>query len=223
MLVNWGGDAITAYDEAYGQPFTKETGITVKMDGSGPTEGAIAAQYKSGKPTWDLVDADPFSGDLAGQAGHGGADRLHDRRQGQVAARASAGTMPPRPISSPTSSPMTPRSSATRPPTGMADFFDVEKFPGKRSLYKWGAGMWEAALLADGVAPEEALSARPQARARQDRRLQGKRRVLLGRRRGEPVGAAQRRSLDGADLVDPRLAAGTGFRRRRSSSSGTRA
>jgi putative spermidine/putrescine transport system substrate-binding protein len=36
-------------------------------------------------------------------------------------------------------------------PTGMADFFNVEKFPGKRSLYKWGSGMWEAALLADGV------------------------------------------------------------------------
>jgi putative spermidine/putrescine transport system substrate-binding protein len=36
----------------------------------------------------------------------------------------------------------------------MADFFDVEKFPGKRSLYKWGTGMWEAALLADGVAPD---------------------------------------------------------------------
>ena len=29
----------------------------------------------------------------------------------------------------------------------MADFFDVEKFPGKRGMYKWGAGMWEALLL----------------------------------------------------------------------------
>ncbi len=37
----------------------------------------------------------------------------------------------------------------------MADFFDVAKYPGKRSLYKWGAGMWEAALLADGVAPDK--------------------------------------------------------------------
>ncbi|TIU16859.1 MAG: ABC transporter substrate-binding protein, partial [Mesorhizobium sp.] len=37
VLVNWGGDAITAYDAAYGQAFTKETGIPVKMDGSGPT------------------------------------------------------------------------------------------------------------------------------------------------------------------------------------------
>lgn len=39
-------------------------------------------------------------------------------------------------------------------PTGMADFFDTKKFPGRRSMCKWGAGMWEAALLADGVAPE---------------------------------------------------------------------
>ena len=44
---------------------------------------------------------------------------------------------------------------ASDPPKGMADFFDVAKYPGKRSLYKWGAGMWEAALLADGVAPEK--------------------------------------------------------------------
>ena len=68
VLVNWGGDALTAYDEAYGQPFKKETGITVKEDGSGPTEGAVAAQFKSGKPSWDLVDADPFSAITARQA-----------------------------------------------------------------------------------------------------------------------------------------------------------
>ena len=76
VLVNWGGDAITAYDAAYGQAFTKDTGITVKMDGSGPTEGAIAAQFKSGAPTWDLVDVDPFSAHHARRAGHARADRL---------------------------------------------------------------------------------------------------------------------------------------------------
>ena len=87
VLVNWGGDAMTAYDKAYGQPFTKETGVTVKMDGSGPTEGAIAAQFKSGKPTWDLMDIDPFSGISLGKQGMLEADRLHDRRQEQDAAR----------------------------------------------------------------------------------------------------------------------------------------
>ena len=69
VLVNWGGDAIAAYDKAFGEPFKAETGITVKEDGSGPTEGAIAAQFKSGKPTWDLVDADPFSAIALGKQG----------------------------------------------------------------------------------------------------------------------------------------------------------
>jgi putative spermidine/putrescine transport system substrate-binding protein len=48
--VNWGGDAGTAYDAAYGQGFAAETGISVLQDGSGPTEGAIAAQFESGAP-----------------------------------------------------------------------------------------------------------------------------------------------------------------------------
>ena len=69
VLVNWGGDALKAYDEVFGQPFLKATGITVKEDGTGPTEGAITAQFKSGKPTWDLVDADPFSAISLGKQG----------------------------------------------------------------------------------------------------------------------------------------------------------
>ena len=69
VFVNWGGDAVTAYDKAYGQPFQKETGISVKQDGSGPTEGAIIAQFKSGAPSWDIVDADPFSAISLGKQG----------------------------------------------------------------------------------------------------------------------------------------------------------
>ena len=44
------------------------------------------------------------------------------------------------------------------PPKNWADFFDTKKFPGKRSLYKWGNGSIEGALLADGVAPKESDS-----------------------------------------------------------------
>jgi hypothetical protein len=37
-----------------------------------------------------------------------------------------------------------------------ADFFDIEKFPGKRSVIGWpSTGIVEMALLADGVAPED--------------------------------------------------------------------
>ena len=40
-------------------------------------------------------------------------------------------------------------------PKTWADFWDVKTFPGKRTLYKWMNGMLEAALLADGVAPDK--------------------------------------------------------------------
>ncbi len=40
-------------------------------------------------------------------------------------------------------------------PTSWADFWDVAKFPGPRSLGSWVGGVLEAALMADGVAPAD--------------------------------------------------------------------
>src|SRR5690606_36114439 len=40
-------------------------------------------------------------------------------------------------------------------PTGWGDFWDVEKFPGKRGLRKGAMYTLEFALMADGVAPDE--------------------------------------------------------------------
>ncbi|TIO38532.1 MAG: extracellular solute-binding protein, partial [Mesorhizobium sp.] len=152
VLVNWGGDAITAYDAAYGQAFTKDTGIPVKMDGSGPTEGAIAAQFKSGAPTWDLVDVDPFSAITLG--GQGMLEPIDYKIVDKSKMRPgfgwefAASTYFFSYVIAYDS-----QKFGSNAPTGMADFFDVKKFPGKRSLYKWGVSSWEAALLADGVAP----------------------------------------------------------------------
>lgn len=153
VFVNWGGDAGPAYDEAYGKAFLEATGITVKQDGSGPTEGAIAAQFESGKPSWDIVDADPFSAEALGKKGmiepidYAVVDKAK-MREGFGWDHAASSYFYSYIIAY----------DATKfgdnPPKSMADFFDVEKFPGKRALYKWGVGMWEAALLADGVAPD---------------------------------------------------------------------
>jgi putative spermidine/putrescine transport system substrate-binding protein len=41
----------------------------------------------------------------------------------------------------------------TNGPNSWADFWNVEKFPGRRALYKGVAGMLESALMADGVPP----------------------------------------------------------------------
>ena len=41
-------------------------------------------------------------------------------------------------------------------PNGFADFFDTEKFPGLRAVWKYAAsGLFETALIADGVKPED--------------------------------------------------------------------
>ncbi len=153
IFVNWGGDAMTAYDEAYGKPFTAATGIVVKQDGSGPTEGAIQAQFESGKPSWDIVDADPFSAETLGKKGmmeaidYAVVDKTKFRAGFGWEYAASSYF-----YSTVLAYDSTKFATA---PTGMADFFDVAKFPGKRAMYKWGSGMWEAALLADGVAPAD--------------------------------------------------------------------
>ncbi|WP_283176102.1 ABC transporter substrate-binding protein [Gemmobacter sp. 24YEA27] len=154
VLVNWGGDAGTAYDAAYGKPFLEETGITVRQDGSGPTEGAIQAQVESGKPTWDLVDVDPFSAEALGKKGmmepidYTVVDKSKFR-EGFGWDYAASTYFFSYVIA------YDAKKFGDNPPTGIADFFDVEKFPGKRALYKWGVGVWEAALLADGVAPAD--------------------------------------------------------------------
>ncbi|MGB7268958.1 MAG: ABC transporter substrate-binding protein [Albidovulum sp.] len=151
VFVNWGGDAVTAYDTAFGQAFLAETGITVKQDGSGPTEGAMQAQFESGKPSWDLVDADPFSAQALGKKGmmepidYSIVDK-GKMREGFGWEYAASTYFYSYVIAYDSTK------FGDNPPTKMADFFDVENFPGKRSMYKWGVGVWEALLLGDGVA-----------------------------------------------------------------------
>lgn len=154
VFINWGGDAVTAYDQAYGQSFEADTGVKVLQDGSGPTEGAIQAQFESGKPAWDIVDADPFSAEVLGKKGmmepidYAIVDK-GKMREGFGWEYAASAYFYSYIIAY----------DATKfgdnPPTGMADFFDIETFPGKRAMYKWGSGMWEALLLGDGVAKED--------------------------------------------------------------------
>lgn len=46
--------------------------------------------------------------------------------------------------------------SVTGTPTSWADFFDLQKYPGKRGVQDYSAsGLFEIALLADGVAPDD--------------------------------------------------------------------
>ena len=149
VLVNWGGDAIDAYAAAYGVAFEEATGIPVRMDGSGPTEGAITAQATSGNVGWDIVDVDPFSAITLGAQGH-----LQPIDYSVVdKSKTRPGFGWEHAMSAYFFSYVLAYDSELyqEAPTSLPDFFDVERFPGPRTMYKWGVSSWEAAALAAGA------------------------------------------------------------------------
>lgn len=149
VMVNWGGDAIDAYAAAYGKPFAAATGIPVKMDGSGPTEGAITAQARSGNVGWDVVDIDAFSAITLGAKGY--LQPIDYAVVDKSKSRPGFGweyAMSSYFFSYALAYDSTLYKEA---PTSLADVFDIERFPGPRILYKWGVSSWEAAMMANGA------------------------------------------------------------------------
>lgn len=153
IIVNWGGDAIDAYRQAWTDSFTRETGIPVRIDGSGPTEGAIRAQLASGRPSWDVVDAEPFTSLTLGREGLMRPLDFNTIERSKVNEEFAtefgvAGYLYSYVIA-------WDKERFDSAPQTWADFWNVERFPGKRTMYKWMNGVLEAALLADGIAVED--------------------------------------------------------------------
>ncbi|MDH2328093.1 ABC transporter substrate-binding protein [Cereibacter sp. SYSU M97828] len=152
VFTSWGGTTQDAQTEFWADPFAESSGTGVLQDG--PTDyGKLKAMVEAGSPTWDVVDVE-F--DYALQAGQQGLlepldfavidkSKLDPRFVSEYAVGSFyysfvLGSNP---------------SAFPEAPQTYADLFDTEKFPGKRTFYKWSApGVIEAALLADGVAPD---------------------------------------------------------------------
>jgi putative spermidine/putrescine transport system substrate-binding protein len=149
VMANWGGDAIPNFKAAFADPFEKETGIKVTIDGSGPTDGKIKAMVDSGNVTWNLCDADSFTSQDLGSKGlleeidYSIVD-AKKVRPGQALKYGCASYIYTYVIA---------YNAKKLPaaPQSWADFWDVEKFPGKRTFWKYMSGALEAALIADGV------------------------------------------------------------------------
>ncbi len=154
VLANWGGDAVKAYTDAWGIPFEGATGTKVAIDGTGPTDGKIKAMVESGNVTWDVCDGDLFTPlslgprDLLEPLDYSIIDR--DKvRPGHAFDHGIASYLYSYVLAYDASK------FGNDPPKGWADFWNVDKYPGKRSFYKWMNGALEAALLADGVARDQ--------------------------------------------------------------------
>ncbi|GHC20020.1 ABC transporter substrate-binding protein [Gemmobacter nanjingensis] len=153
VFTSWGGTTQDAQAANWAQPFTEKTGTGVMQDG--PTDyGKIKAMVEAGAVTWDVVDAE-F--DWALQAGKQG---LLEPLDFTVIDKAK---LDPRFVSDYAVGSFyysfvlgwNPANFSDAQPATLADLFDTTKFPGKRTFYKWSApGVIEAALLADGVAPD---------------------------------------------------------------------
>ncbi len=157
-VMSWGGAYAVSQVEAYHKPFTAETGINViSVDADNPAT-PIKAQVEAGNVSVDVADVE-----------YADAIRLCDEG---LLETVDISTFPPAPDGTPAAEDFLPGAvtecavativfstvfayDASKvgdvKPATMADFFDLEKFPGKRGMRKGAKANLEMALMGDGV------------------------------------------------------------------------
>ena len=157
MFVSQGGAYQKAQTIAILDPAAKKLGMTINQDSAPDSWPMMKSQVGSGKITWDVVDV-PTSYCLRGGE-QGLVEKFDLARMPNVAAMPEA-------FRSPWSVAYEFYSSvlgystrkfpdAAKAPQSWADFWDVKKFPGRRALRNHPLATLEAALMADGVAPDK--------------------------------------------------------------------
>ncbi|SNR43956.1 ABC transporter substrate-binding protein [Paracoccus sediminis] len=157
-VVSWGGAYEVSQVEAYNKPFTAETGITVNMIAADNPSTPLKAQIEANNVTGDvfdvevsdairlcdegaLVEIDPAMLPAAPDGTPAVEDFIDGALQDCAVANIFWGTV----IAFDTT-----KFSGDKPASA-ADFFDTEKFPGKRGLPKSPKRTMYLALIADGV------------------------------------------------------------------------
>lgn len=150
-----GGDTQEAMRVAWTEPFTAETGIEVVH--AGPVDyGRVRVQVESQQIEWDVFESEGFFVPQGGAEGlleeidySTGFEAEEDlafpswRKQFGVGTWGFATVIAFDPA------------LHTDHPSTWAEFFDTQQFPGKRGFFKSPfSNIFEAALIADGVAPE---------------------------------------------------------------------
>jgi putative spermidine/putrescine transport system substrate-binding protein len=153
-FVSWGGDVQEAQIGGGLGGWAETSGGEIVSDG--PTDGAkIKAQVESGSVTWDVVDiADKWAAAHCGELLERIDYDIVDTSELMPGARATDCGVPA--IVTGNVLAYNKDKYKSGAPTTWADFFDTRRFPGKRGIYAGNPSVtFEAALLADGVAPED--------------------------------------------------------------------
>lgn len=157
-VVSWGGAYTRSQVKAYHEPFTKKTGVNILSEDYNGGLAQIKTQVESGNIRWDVVDLE------LSDAVRGCDEGLLERVDPRI--------LPPAPNGTPAEEDFIPGTIVdcavgeivwstvvafdrtkfpNNRPWTIRDFFDVEKFPGKRGLRKTPRVNLEWALMADGV------------------------------------------------------------------------
>ena len=156
-VVSWGGSYAKASVKAYHERFTAETGIQINLDEFNGGLAQVRAQVETGNVTWDVVDLE-------------GMDTLLGCDEGLLL-EIDYDDLPPAPDGTAPAEDFPPdvlecgvgllyyatiyaynrNLFPDAKPSTMADFFDLEKFPGRRGMRRSPYSNLEFALVADGV------------------------------------------------------------------------
>lgn len=162
-VVSFGGAYSEAQKKSMIDPYVAEKGVNILFDDYSGGVAEMTAQVESGSIQWDVVDIEAV--DLERACSDGLLEVIpHD-------------ILPPGDDGTPAADDFYPASLSSEcgvgimfwsmiyaystetikggTPTTVADFFDTEKFPGKRALRKRPQGAMEWALIADGVPASE--------------------------------------------------------------------
>ena len=162
-VASWGGayteSQIKAYVDTYKDPGS------VKFEAYNGGLGEVRAQVESGNIKWDVVDVLPSEAIVGCDEGLFQDISMHyddfpkaPDGTGMIADMANSGVT----NLSDCCAPQIfwtyvvffdPDAFSGEKPSRAADFFDTERFPGKRGIHTWANGIAELALVADGVTP----------------------------------------------------------------------
>jgi putative spermidine/putrescine transport system substrate-binding protein len=154
VVASYGGEYEEAQIASYWKPFEEAHPNVKVVNDPSSEDGKLEAMVEAGNPTWDLAIVDDAYG-LEADAeflepidysivhkdeflpGYADKYRVGADIESTVLAYNT-------------------EAYEGRTPQGLADFFNLEKFPGKRAVWKYSAGgIIEAALIASGEKPNE--------------------------------------------------------------------
>jgi len=154
-VVSWGGAYQDAQKEVYFKPFTEKTGVKMVDESWDGGIGVLRAKMQGGANNWDVVQVE--SEELALGCEEGLFERLDwaklggkDKYLPDAVSNCGVGAIVYSFILAYDGDKI-----KGDTPKSWADFWNTQKWPGKRALRKGPKTTLEIALLADGVAPQD--------------------------------------------------------------------